>query len=392
MRILPLVKKIRLLGTKAFWKTKVISALRGFFGRLFDVKPKHQKDYYPIARWLVSKRLAYAIVISLAILCLFYIGMTHPITPPGVPSGIPTYRYRAIPLKFHEGQVNILARDRHLAYTGMVSKGAANGEGTLFNKEGGTVYEGAFVENYFEGTGKQYDPAGTLRYQGEFSKNLYHGKGKAYAPNGVIAYDGEYQYGKRNGEGLLHNSVGNPIYQGTFRDDEIVYSALAGQPTDVIGEHYLGELSSFEGAAESCIRLDEIGVLAAINMPQGGTPEDWQADEIAVLKPTLSIGGTVYDSISALRTDLGEPNYQGKVTPNLLETLSLERLSAEGHPDVLPPTITATSPVKGTYQVTESTTEQELWIQSFVRDGFVYSVYTVAPGSDHFIFCLITAA
>ena len=174
------------------------------FQKLFDVRPKNKKDYYPVFRWLVSKRLAYALVVACCVGGLFVLWMLSPSFLSGAAgSGIRTYKYNSIPLKFYEGTVQVLARDGHVAYIGQVSEGAANGQGTLKDKDGNLVYEGAFAHSMYNGTGTSYYPDGTVCYTGTFTDNLYNGTGQFYRQSGVLEYDGEYVAGRRTGVGSL---------------------------------------------------------------------------------------------------------------------------------------------------------------------------------------------
>jgi hypothetical protein len=81
-KITPLWTKLRFFTSPSWWRTKGITKLRQAFTKLFDIRPKHRRDYYPIGRWLVSKRLAFALVVALAVLGLFYIFIMSPTRAP----------------------------------------------------------------------------------------------------------------------------------------------------------------------------------------------------------------------------------------------------------------------------------------------------------------------
>ena len=65
-KMMALWTKIRLWTSRSYWETKGVNTFRQFFSRLLNVKPRSQSDYYPVLRWLVSKRLAFALVVVLA--------------------------------------------------------------------------------------------------------------------------------------------------------------------------------------------------------------------------------------------------------------------------------------------------------------------------------------
>ncbi|MEG0941588.1 MAG: hypothetical protein RSE64_06785, partial [Oscillospiraceae bacterium] len=215
-KVQPLVTKLRFLTTPAFWTTTIFTKIRQFFTKLLDIKPKHKKDYYTIGRWLVSKRLAFAMVVALGVVCAIFISINLPHKTVEGASAFPTYKYNAIPLKFKEETVNILAHDGHLAYTGQVKKGEVIGEGTLFYPEGAKLYEGSFAGDKFNGKGQTYYPQGGLCYAGDFVDNLFQGKGSFYHPTGTVEYMGDYLAGLRSGQGELYNASGAKIFTGTF--------------------------------------------------------------------------------------------------------------------------------------------------------------------------------
>ena len=97
-RITGLWNKLRLYTSLTFWKTRGITKLRQFFGRIFDVKPRDSKDYYTIFRWLVSKRLAYATIILLGVGSLYLILKMSPSVLPGTAraaTSLRTYKYNS---------------------------------------------------------------------------------------------------------------------------------------------------------------------------------------------------------------------------------------------------------------------------------------------------------
>lgn len=164
-KIMPLWIKLRMWTTPAFLRSKVLVKIREFFTRLVDVRPRDKWDYYPVFRWLVSKRLAFALVVALGVASLLYLSAMFPndLLQGG---GIPTYGYRSIPLKFYTGTVNILAKGGYVAYTGQVDGGVASGKGTLYAADGSTVYDGEFANSMYNGEGTLYYPNGSPQYAG----------------------------------------------------------------------------------------------------------------------------------------------------------------------------------------------------------------------------------
>ena len=92
-RILPFFTRLRMLLNPTFLIGRIAEKIRHFMRVLLDVRPRSKDDYYPMARWLVSKRLAYAIVIIVGIICTIYILSSRTALFPGrTDSNIKTYK------------------------------------------------------------------------------------------------------------------------------------------------------------------------------------------------------------------------------------------------------------------------------------------------------------
>ena len=74
-RITPIWTKLKYWTSWNFIKTKILTKIRNFLTTIFQVKPKDKDDYYPIFGWLISKKLARAIVIVVGILCVCYFAL-----------------------------------------------------------------------------------------------------------------------------------------------------------------------------------------------------------------------------------------------------------------------------------------------------------------------------
>ena len=67
------------------------------------------------------------------------------------------------------------------------------GEGKLFNKDGGLIYDDEFLNGKKDGYGKAYDEANHLKYEGEFKNGLKHGNGKEYdSKEYKLEYEGNF--------------------------------------------------------------------------------------------------------------------------------------------------------------------------------------------------------
>ena len=173
-KVTPLVTKFRQYTSASFLRAKLITKIREFFIKVFDVRPKHKNDYYEVLGWLVSKRLAYAILIVIGVLSMIYlVSIRAMYLPTAQTDGIKTYDYDDVMLRFAKGNVRIRGKSGYLAYQGEVEKGAVNGYGNLYGVDGTLLYQGDFANNEYEGNGTQYYTDGTMHYKGTFSGNLY---------------------------------------------------------------------------------------------------------------------------------------------------------------------------------------------------------------------------
>lgn len=390
-KVTALWNKIRLFFTPAFWKSTVTSKVMAFFQKLFDVRPKHKKDYYPVFRWLVSKRLAYALVIACSVGGLFVLWMLAPNLFSGMGGGssIRTYKYNSIPLKFYEGTVQVLAHDGHVAYIGQVSEGAANGSGTLKDQAGNLVYEGQFAHSMYNGTGTTYYSDGTICYAGTFTDNLYNGVGQFYRPTGIMEYDGDYVTGRRTGTGTLYNSGGNAIFTGPFQNDEIVYSAFLGKTATEAGAMYTGTPCIYTTDNEYAVEMREINAVYAVSDGANSIEQDWTITGIYVLQNEITLDGEQFTTIDQLSGFFGDYSYAGSTWVDLAEAVSFNLLDDQnsGYGKVDMDVTEAFDEVRTVNSYDDGF---EINIYTFERDGLMYTFYCDARGTGAFTMYAIT--
>ena len=385
--------KVRMWTSPIYWQSQVFTRIRLFFSRLFDVRPRHKKDYYAVFNWLVSKRLAFALVVILGILCAVYLYTALPkgfFT--GTGSTVRTYRYNAIPLKFYSGSVRILAADGHLAYEGQVSDAHCVGQGTLYNKEGGKVYEGAFADDMYNGEGTLYYPEGTVQYQGNFLNNLFQGQGSYYRPNGSVEYVGEHESGHRNGEGTLYNAAANPIFTGTFQMDEIVYSQFLDKSTSAVSQMYTGKTQVYSSSSEYAVSMDEINAVYAVNDGSNSLDGEWTVSSIYVLSDSLSVEGETLTTINQLSARFGQPDYYGVSWVNLPEAVAVNLLAQSDDMLLGEVSLTTTSEFDEVYTVSSYDQDFQVYIYTYLQDGLLYTFYTTGSGSENFVMYSIETA
>lgn len=343
---------------------------------------------------MVSKRLAFAGVIALGIVCLTFISMNLPeqAAPADGENSLPTYKYNSIPLKFIEGNVNILARDGHLAYTGPVTEGMVKGSGKLFDAEGNTVYEGEFDSNLFNGAGQLYYPEGALRYQGQFSDNLFHGVGAYYRLAGSLEYDGEHVLGKRSGHGKLYNGAGTQIFEGTFRNDEIVYSELMDKTTEDVSAMYTGTSNIYTAGSEFCVTMDEISAVYSASDGSNSLDGNWKVGTVYVLSGSVSIGNESYATLDELTELMGAADYFGTAWVNLPEAVCINALVSQGCEALTKVDMSISAELDEVFTVNSYDKNYTIYLYSFVHDGLVYTFYCPRAGANEFLMYSIEVA
>lgn len=287
-----------------------------------DIKPRNQEDYYRIGSWLISRRLAFSLVLLAGILSICFLST---MTPDELAKGAnyKTYKYNALPLKFMNGEVEILGKSGYRAYLGSVKRGAAEGEGTLYRVDGSTVYEGEFSKNYFEGQGKTYFPNDSLEYTGEFCRNLFEGEGVLYQEDGSKEYEGSFLDGMKDGAGSLYDSSSNPIYEGSFRKDEILYLELLGKTVADVALMYTGRQEIYENEDEYCVNMKDIGSLYNSRNAEDTLSGEWIVNGIYVLQNSFLADGEKLNSIEQLKQYFKKCDYEGNTVLTMADAVSI---------------------------------------------------------------------
>lgn len=385
-KVTPLVTKIRQLTSASFLRAKVIAKIREFFIKLFDVRPKHKKDYYEVFGWLVSKRLAYAIIIVIGVLSMIYlVSIRSMYLPQKQTDGIKTYDYDDVMLRFAKGTVRIRGKSGYIAYQGDVEKGGVNGYGNLYGVDGTLLYQGNFVNNEYEGSGTQYYADGTMHYKGNFSGNLYEGNGKLYRENGSIVYEGEFARGMKEGIGKLYGAGDKPVYEGSFSQDQLVYSALLGKSTTEVAESYKGERIIYQSDNEFSVLMPDINALYVGVTDEENLEDTVMVDSIYVLKNTITFGKNACSTIADLKKVFGQEVYEGNSIVTLPEAVAINYLNKQKQ------TLNGSVELDTTDEFTDAITVNEIqddypvYLYSFRKDGLLYT-FVCGDKNDTFAF------
>ena len=373
-KITPLVTKFRQITSENFIRTRVIAKIREFFVLLFDVRPKNKKDYYEVFGWLISKKLAYAIVVVIGVLSMIYlVSIRSMYLPQKQEDGIKTYDYDDVMLRFAKGKVRIRGKSGYLAYEGDVEKGSVTGSGNLYGVDGTLLYQGEFAQNEYEGSGTQYYPDGTMHYKGAFSGNLYEGTGKLYRENGTLSYDGEFARGMKEGTGKLYAAGDKPVYEGSFSKDQLVYSALLGKSTAEVAQAYTGSRVIYRNDSDFTVLMPDIQALYIGVTDEANLEEQVMVDSIYVLKDSILIGDQECTTIKDLKAAFGEIVYEGNSIVTLPEAVAINYLNTKKQ------TMNGSVELETTDEYTDVITvnriqdDYPVYLYSFRKDGLLYT-------------------
>ncbi len=385
-KITPLVTKFRQITSGNFIRTRLISKIRQFFVMIFDVRPKNKKDYYEVFGWLVSKKLAYAVVVVIGVLSMIYlVSIRSMYLPQKQEGGIKTYDYNDVMLRFAKGNVRILGKSGYLAYEGEVEKGGVTGYGNLYGVDGTLLYQGNFEQNQYEGSGVQYYADGTMHYKGNFSGNLYEGSGKLYRENGTLAYDGEFARGMKEGTGKLYAAGDKPVYEGSFSRDQLVYSALLGKSTAEVAQAYSGSRVIYRNDNEFTVLMPDIQALYVGVTDAESLEDQVMVDSVYVLKDTITLGNRQCTTISELREVFGDEVYDGNSIVTLPEAVAINTLNQQKQ------TMNGSVEMETTDEYTDVITvngiqeDYPVYLYSFRKDGLLYT-FVCSDKNDTFSF------
>ena len=375
-RIVSVWTKIRLFTNPAYLKSEVLRRLIEYFRQMTDIRPKDKNDYYSVLGWLISKRLAFFIVILIGMLSAYYVIVIQPLSVfTSGENGIKTYTYDSIPLRFTEGRVRITAKSGYVAYDGMVLKGMAEGEGNLYRNDGTKVYFGQFKNSKYEGNGTLYYPTGQVKYAGTFSQNVYHGNGKLFRENGSTEYEGSFLDGMKEGEGTLYDGSNNEIFVGNFSKDQLLYSDFVGKSTIEANGMYPGEKMVYTDENYFVVDMPEIDALYYGIQNEESFTGEITVEGVYVLKNTFECFGETMESIDAVIRLMGDPIYEGNAYIIMPEAVAIRSIKQEEDAFF-------SDAVKGVEQIfsdaatiTRLEEDYAVYIYTFEKEGLRYTFF-----------------
>lgn len=389
-KITPIVTKLKYWLSPAFWQAKVLTKLREFLSRIFAVKPRHKRDYYGFFGWLVSRRLAHAVVIVVGLLSLAYLLFVNPVfrLAEGIGSGEKIYAYDSLPLRYMKGDVKIKAKSGYVAYEGAVSRGYASGNGTLYDKNNEVVYRGAFEKNKYNGTGILYYPSGQVHYEGEFRDNLFEGAGKLYRESGTMIYDGAFSAGKKEGTGILYNSSETPVFTGSFHADQLVYSQLLGKSASDISQIYTGESLLYIGDTQAVQVMTDIDAFFVADTAGESIEDSLVADELYVCKDVFTYGDNSCSTIADVKRVLGDPVFEGNSYVIFPEAVGIDLLQQQGADIGIDVALETEHPILEAYNVNSYDADALVYLYVFQKEETSYSFICEDQDGRFFMYAL----
>lgn len=387
-KILPIFTRVQLMLNPRYLTGRINEFIRGFIQKVLDIRPRHKYDYYPVGKWLVSKRLAYAVVIIAAVISIIYIAsQRYALFPSLSNSYIKTYDYNSILLKFAKGRVRIRGKSGWIAYEGEVSDAACNGSGTLWNPDGVVIYEGNFASNMYEDKGTEYYDTGILHYEGDFHENLYSGEGKLYRETGSLEYEGDFFHNLKEGNGILYARGGDEIYRGQFSQDKILYSSLLGKSSVEVAAAYSGTRKLYNAGEERVRVMSDINAMTEEIANENSVDTSAVVSAVYVMEDNIRVGSYDYDTFEELDQVFGEATYIGESYASLPELMVINKLNEASDIQVLNggAEITETEIYEEYTQVESYDTDYVVFLHSYEKDGLVYNFVSL-PDDPGFAF------
>lgn len=388
-KVKPILAKVSSFFRPSSVKSRATSAADRAITKSMNFKPKDEHDYYGIGRWLVSKRLAFFCVILVGVIGLYYFLVMSPVNFFDSSSdGIRVYSYKSIPLRFVSGIVKIKSKNGDIAYKGEVSKGMANGSGSLFYPDGTTMYEGGFKNNQYNGEGTEYYASGIAHFAGNFVNNQPDGQCASYRENGSKEYEGDFRNGLPDGTVSYYDSSSNIIYKGSYSQGLLLYTDLVGKGSDEIAKMYTGERIIFFNDTTYLVVLKDINAVYGGDADQNPLEDTISADSTYVYQNECYISGKACHNINELKNLLGEPVYEGNTYLNMSEVIALKNSPLTNETSAMNIWVETQSEVNDVYEIQDYYREQLAYIYTFNYEGIQYTFYCNDKNGDFMMYLL----
>lgn len=393
------LSKLMLIGSKLlnfeYLKITLQTYLGTLFKKLLDVKPKDKKDYYTVFNWMISKKLAYTMVIIVGLLSAYYILMMSPVKLGAGASTInsyKTYMYDSWGLKNYTGKANIKADSKYIAYVGDVKKGVVEGNGELYTANGSLLYKGAFAGNMYNGEGKLMYPSGTVRYEGQFVNNEFEGEGKLYRENATLLYEGEFSRNLIHGNGKLYDEAASLIFTGNFDKGVINYPTLLNKTTAEIAEQYVGKNKIYNYEDSYAVYMQQIGVISVVSMGEESIADTLPLEKLIILNSAFEKDGKAYITTEDLGEYFEKKVYEGSSNIQFGELVGFLSINSKDKGAFVDrSTISITSSLKEVFTVNAFDLSQEVYIRTYIGNGLAYTFYYADKNSPFVMYAIEVA-
>ncbi len=389
-RITPIWTKLKYWTSWSFIKANILTKIRTALSNIFHVKPRNEDDYYPLFGYLISRRLAHAIVIVVGILCFCYLAWAQPLTglSDRMADGTRTYAYNSFLLRFAEGNVRIKAKAGYIAYEGNVEKGYVTGSGQLYNQEGSLVYQGNFEQNEYSGEGILYYPVGQTEYEGQFQNNLFEGEGTLYRENGTRKYKGQFSRGMFEGEGSLFDGADQEIFKGSFHNGELLYTQFLGKSAAEIAEFYTGKRQLYQYDTDWAVILEDVDAFYVQSSENNSLDDAAKTTKVYVGKDEFVYGESRMSTIAELKEKLGTPVFEGNSYVTFPEAVGINWLQKKGTDIPLEVSLTATQLYDEVKVVTEYPADVLVYLYVFQTEDATYTFVSDDRDSGFFMYSI----
>ena len=389
-RITPIWTKLKYWTSWSFIKANILTKIRTALSNIFHVKPRNEDDYYPLFGYLISRRLAHAIVIVVGILCFCYLAWAQPFTglSDRMADGTRTSAYKSFLLRFAEGNVRIKAKAGYIAYEGNVEKGYVTGSGQLYNQEGSLVYQGNFEQNEYSGEGILYYPVGQTEYEGQFQNNLFEGEGTLYRENGTRKYKGQFSRGMFEGEGSLFDGADQEIFKGSFHNGELLYTQFLGKSAAEIAEFYTGKRQLYQYDTDWAVILEDVDAFYVQSSENNSLDDAAKTTKVYVGKDEFVYGESRMSTIAELKEKLGTPVFEGNSYVTFPEAVGINWLQKKGTDIPLEVSLTATQLYDEVKVVTEYPADVLVYLYVFQTEDATYTFVSDDRDSGFFMYSI----
>lgn len=361
-------------------QTETAGKIKEICGNIVDVKPKKEEDYCSVLGLRMGRKLILWILLAAAVISIGCILLVMPES--GTADGVRTYRYNALPLKYTSGQVRILAKSGYVAYEGEVSKGAANGTGTLYRNDQSLVYEGQFLNNKYQGEGKCYYKGNQLQYEGEFVNNQFQDQGILYRQDGTKEYEGTFSFGKKQGEGKLYDAGGKLVYTGNFVKDRINYQELLGKSVTEMAQMYTGGRVVYENDSEYCVSMEDIDSIYISQGEVNTLEQEGTVQGVYVFSSSIVLDGTEYKTIGELKKKFKLISYEGNTSLTMADAVAVNVASQKT--EVLNGAVTmdTTAVFEDVITVNSVDKSYQAYIYQLEDENIIYTFFSKEKGTD----------